>query len=199
MSYDTHPTTVFHYVKWAVWKEHGHFLLCALKDFAETLCLLQLPSTPWEIMIFGLQTKGNSVCSTTFHYNHGLSNLTCLLYNNTPDTEIKKAKTEEDESAEVEDGDKQDSGEKEVEEEEEDEVPSLPLGLTGILYSLFHTWAKSQGLTLSFQSKLWFSSDLCESGVSIHDVTLAAVQLLFLEICIMYTPLGPTITSERVF
>ncbi|KAF4788146.1 ATP-dependent RNA helicase DDX18 [Turdus rufiventris] len=49
------------------------------------------------------------------------------------DTEIKKAKTEEDESAEVEDGDKQDSGEKEVEEEEEeeDEIPSLPLGLTG--------------------------------------------------------------------
>ncbi|NXP66016.1 DDX18 helicase, partial [Chloropsis cyanopogon] len=42
----------------------------------------------------------------------------------------KKAKTEEDESAEVEDGDKQDSGEKEV-EEEEDEVPSLPLGVTG--------------------------------------------------------------------
>ncbi|XP_068877294.1 ATP-dependent RNA helicase DDX18 isoform X2 [Aphelocoma coerulescens] len=49
---------------------------------------------------------------------------------NTPDTEAKKAKTGEDESAEVEDGDKQDSGEKEV-EEEEDEVPSLPLGVTG--------------------------------------------------------------------
>lgn len=35
---------------------------------------------------------------------------------------------------EVEDEDKEDSGEKEVEEEgEEDEVPSLPLGVTGIL------------------------------------------------------------------
>lgn len=85
------------------------------------------------------------------------------------------------------------------EEEEEDEVPSLPLGLTGILYSLFHVWAKSQGLTLPFQSKLQFSSDLCESGVSTYDVTLAAVQLLFLGICIMYTPLGPTITSESGF
>jgi len=46
---------------------------------------------------------------------------------------------------------KQDSGEKEVEEEEgeEDEVPSLPLGVTGISCALFHTCAKSQGLTLS--------------------------------------------------
>lgn len=34
-------------------------------------------------------------------------------------------------------------------EEEEDEVPSLPLGVTGILCFLFHGQAKSQGLTLS--------------------------------------------------
>lgn len=64
-----------------------------------------------------------------------------------------------------------------MEEEEEDEVPSLPLGVTGILCSLFHAGAKSQGLTLSFQSKLQFSSELCESGVGIHDMTLADVQL----------------------
>lgn len=40
---------------------------------------------------------------------------------------------------EVEDEDKQDSGEKQVEEEEgeEDEVPSLPLGVTGILCLFF--------------------------------------------------------------
>lgn len=61
-------------------------------------------------------------------------------------------------------------------EEEEDEVPSLPLGVTGILCSLLHARAKSQGLTLSFQSKLQFSSELCESGVWICDVPLAAVQ-----------------------
>ncbi|XP_026708748.1 ATP-dependent RNA helicase DDX18 isoform X2 [Athene cunicularia] len=49
--------------------------------------------------------------------------------------ETKKAKTEEDESLEVEDEAKKDSGEKVEEdeggEEEEDEVPSLPLGVTG--------------------------------------------------------------------
>lgn len=73
-------------------------------------------------------------------------------------------KTEEDESAEVEDGDKQDSGEKEM-EEEEDEVPSLPLGVTGTLCSLFHACGKSQGLTLFFQSKLQFPNELCKSGV----------------------------------
>ena len=58
---------------------------------------------------------------------------------------------------EVEDEEKQDSGEKEVEEEEEeDEVPSLPLGVTGILYSLFHTCAKSQCLTLSSRASCSF-------------------------------------------
>lgn len=41
-------------------------------------------------------------------------------------------------------------------EEEEDEVPSLPLGVTGTLCSLFHACGKSQGLTLFFQSKLQF-------------------------------------------
>lgn len=59
---------------------------------------------------------------------------------------------------EVEDEDKQDSGEKEVEEEEgeEDEVPSLPLGVTGILCPLFHACAKSQGLTLSSRASCSF-------------------------------------------
>ncbi|XP_069636966.1 ATP-dependent RNA helicase DDX18 [Haliaeetus albicilla] len=49
------------------------------------------------------------------------------------DAQAKKAKSEEDESVGVEDGDEQDSGEKEAEEEEgeEDEVPCLPLGVTG--------------------------------------------------------------------
>lgn len=49
---------------------------------------------------------------------------------------------------EVEDEDKQDSGEKQVEEEEgegeEDEVPSLPLGVTGILYLFFIRVQKSK-------------------------------------------------------
>uniref|UniRef100_A0A8C3PQ49 ATP-dependent RNA helicase n=1 Tax=Calidris pygmaea TaxID=425635 RepID=A0A8C3PQ49_9CHAR len=49
------------------------------------------------------------------------------------DPASKKVKTEENGSAEAEDGDEQDSGEKEGQEEEgeEDEVPSLPLGVTG--------------------------------------------------------------------
>lgn len=58
----------------------------------------------------------------------------------------------------VEDEDEQDSGEKEAEEEEgeEDEVPSLPLGVTGISCSLFRMCAESQGLTLSFRASCIF-------------------------------------------
>lgn len=55
----------------------------------------------------------------------------------------------------VEDEDEQDSGEKEA-EEEEDEVPSLPLGVTGISCSLFRMCAESQGLTLSFRASCIF-------------------------------------------
>lgn len=74
MSYDIQQATLFHYAKWAVWKELGDYLLCASENSIETLSLLQPPSTPWKIVIFvhGLMTKGSSVCGTTFHGNHDL-------------------------------------------------------------------------------------------------------------------------------
>lgn len=68
-----HQATLFHYTKWAVWKELGDYLLCASENSIETLPLLQPPSTPWKIMIFYMvYGKGNSVCGTAFHDNHDL-------------------------------------------------------------------------------------------------------------------------------
>lgn len=49
-------------------------------------------------------------------------------------------------------------------EEDEDEVPSLPLGVTGNVYSLFRVCANSQGVALSSE-RVAVCSGLCTSGV----------------------------------
>lgn len=93
----------------------------------------------------------------------------------------------EDKSVEVEDEDKQGSGEKE-EEEEEDEVPSLPLGVTGISCPLFYTCAKIQGLTLSSRASCSFQISFTSWVFEYwwYD-TGSCTGFLFFEIYIIYT------------
>lgn len=82
---------------------------------------------------------------------------------------------------EAEDDHKQDSREKEEEEGEEDEVPSLPLGLTGILCSLFPACAKSHGLTLYFRARCGFQVNFINPRYNCRAIT-AISQLLMTEI-----------------